>query len=552
MSTKTGFLILASVYLASAFFCLAADRQIARPKAKAGAPTRKEITPDFTGSSPLWAKDIEKNCWGFVPDADERANAKWNGKCENQLFSGLGKISLSTSTGNLTTVSGYYERGLPQGHMRIQKNSEPLKEGYWESGIRLRLPVQKNADGEIVEAEMKSGKPDGPTLIHKEGGWVFSGVLKAGELGDRRGTIFVHKTGYWYAGGMDRDRAYSGVGTLLLPGGERYEGEFKSGLRHGWGIMQFNNGRYEGEWKDGNRHGNGKETFGNEADSYEGQWVNDKPEGYGTRKFLNGGSYQGNKKDGRNSGFGIARYANGDVYRGQYPGEGMVTKANGVTTRVRTIWNGSDWTFESTEADTTSAETNDGANATLAILNGIAQAFNNGVAQRQAIERQQIQSLQSSGNQRRGNSFVDVPPPSNKPTPGWRDIGGSNSMASDTTGGDMKQCLTVTEFRETGGAWASRNGFEIANHCASKVSISFCSTGSYRIGSNVGENTSFSCERSNFGGLTLAPGASDKVLTASLNKDGSYSLKIQYGACSFLRGPVNPRFSNGTMNYVCR
>ncbi len=50
----------------------------------------------------------------------------------------------------------------------------------------------------------------------------------------------------------------NGQGTVVWPGGHRYTGGFKFGMKHGRGVYTWKNGsRYEGGWEGGNMHGRG-------------------------------------------------------------------------------------------------------------------------------------------------------------------------------------------------------------------------------------------------------------------------------------------------------
>ena len=50
----------------------------------------------------------------------------------------------------------------------------------------------------------------------------------------------------------------NGYGIQTYDGGDKYEGDFKDGVKHGTGRYTWANGRvYEGDWRDGKRHGSG-------------------------------------------------------------------------------------------------------------------------------------------------------------------------------------------------------------------------------------------------------------------------------------------------------
>ena len=47
-----------------------------------------------------------------------------------------------------------------------------------------------------------------------------------------------------------------GKGILYFNNGNKYDGEFKNGLREGKGILYYNNGdKYEGYWKNDEKEG---------------------------------------------------------------------------------------------------------------------------------------------------------------------------------------------------------------------------------------------------------------------------------------------------------
>lgn len=66
----------------------------------------------------------------------------------------------------------------------------------------------------------------------------------------------------------------------------RYEGNYKDGMKHGFGTMKFPTGDlYEGEWFENKMHGEGTYTYKKSGDIYSGTFVLDKKHGQGTYEF---------------------------------------------------------------------------------------------------------------------------------------------------------------------------------------------------------------------------------------------------------------------------
>jgi hypothetical protein len=83
-----------------------------------------------------------------------------------------------------------------------------------------------------------------------------------------------------YAGDF-RNGKFEGRGVLEFTGekyqGDHYQGEFKSGLKHGFGVYFFANGeKYAGHYVNGMRHGFGTYTFISGRAPLSGLWANNQ------------------------------------------------------------------------------------------------------------------------------------------------------------------------------------------------------------------------------------------------------------------------------------
>jgi hypothetical protein len=114
--------------------------------------------------------------------------------------------------------------------------------------------------------------------------------------------------GYKYVGDWV-DGKQNGKGVTTLANGYKYSGEFKNNKFHGQGNAILPNGvSYTGEFKDGNYYGKGTLTF-LDGTKHIGEFVAGIPNGYGSLLFSNGDKYEGGFKDGKYNGKGTLTFA---------------------------------------------------------------------------------------------------------------------------------------------------------------------------------------------------------------------------------------------------
>lgn len=108
-----------------------------------------------------------------------------------------------------------------------------------------------------------------------------------------------------------------GEGVFTWTNGDHYEGEFKEGQRDGKGSYYFANGdKYIGDWIGDKKHGSGISSLA--VGRYEGQFIDDKMHGKGSFYFADGGSYDGDWIDNNQEGEGIFTWPNGNRYEGGF------------------------------------------------------------------------------------------------------------------------------------------------------------------------------------------------------------------------------------------
>lgn len=104
----------------------------------------------------------------------------------------------------------------------------------------------------------------------------------------------------------------NGVGKAKYGELGEYVGEFKDGLRHGFGVMKYEDPKHLCEW------------FNETEGIYTGEWREDKRHGQGTMEWNNGTKYEGMfLNDIRDQVSGKLTFINGDTYTGTFINNNM-------------------------------------------------------------------------------------------------------------------------------------------------------------------------------------------------------------------------------------
>ncbi|KAG7386406.1 Vacuolar protein sorting-associated protein 8 [Phytophthora pseudosyringae] len=194
--------------------------------------------------------------------------------------------------------------------------------GSWrlgDGGSIHRRGRLKSSTGDVYDGEWVDGKRHG------------QGVLTFGSGGSYTGE---------FANGL-----FEGFGVLRVPKsqhpltkqwlrGEKYEGDFVQGLKHGRGTWQTRSGdQYDGDLKQGLYDGKGVCVYGASGDVYDGEFVRGLRHGRGERRFRNGSIYSGSFRLDNFHGFGRMSYGPGGIH-GTYVGEFVDGRRHGQGVRT--------------------------------------------------------------------------------------------------------------------------------------------------------------------------------------------------------------------------
>jgi hypothetical protein len=161
---------------------------------------------------------------------------------------------------------------------------------------------------------------------------VAGGILSEAEAASRKAR--EARESALQAAQSAKSRSVDGFMAVALADGGSYEGQWKSGAKHGAGRYRYPNGDiYEGAWQNDLMHGHGVYQYAN-GDRYEGQMTTNQATGYGIIYFSNGDVYKGRVNNALFNDYGTIAFKRGDVYEGQFStggvtGHGIMTFPDG-------------------------------------------------------------------------------------------------------------------------------------------------------------------------------------------------------------------------------
>lgn len=130
--------------------------------------------------------------------------------------------------------------------------------------------------------------------------------------------VILTKLGrYTYFGNLDENNCRTGRGRTVSPDGmTSYDGEYLDDRRNGFGVCYYNNGsiNYVGNWTDNSRNGGGVGYRLSDGTMHAGKWDNNTPDGYGARFDRNGNLIDvSNYENGVRTGKSVSFDENGNI-----------------------------------------------------------------------------------------------------------------------------------------------------------------------------------------------------------------------------------------------
>lgn len=201
---------------------------------------------------------------------------------------------------NLDRYKGEFIQGRREGLGLLTYANGTTYDGEWTNNLF-------HGHGTFTSFDFSSGTP------HR--GQRYEGEY---EFGRKHGKGLQHLIDGSVYDGAFANNLFEGDGSLRTKAGDILKGLFSKGKLIGSGRIAFANGdSYKGELQGGRFHGTGTYTYST-GGTYNGSYKHGEFHGAGTRVFSSGSIYSGNFADGVQHGEGMLHWANNDQYVGMW------------------------------------------------------------------------------------------------------------------------------------------------------------------------------------------------------------------------------------------
>lgn len=247
-------------------------------------------------------------------EAEDGTNYIYQGEFANNMRSGKGVMGWQKD-GEVTSYEGEFADDWINGYGTCTWPSGASYTGEYKNGQFDGQGVLTYADGSVYEGEFVNGEKNGEGTYTKADGTV---VTENWVNGNKIETLTLENG--TYTGGVANGKP-EGQGTMEYTNGQKYEGEWKDGVRSGKGRCTWpDGGYYDGEWANDAFNGQGTQYLGGSenVDFYKGDFVDGHREGHGTYTWDNGTFFEGEWKNGNMNGEGTITYTDGTVVTGEW------------------------------------------------------------------------------------------------------------------------------------------------------------------------------------------------------------------------------------------
>jgi len=254
-----------------------------------------------------------QNCGYFIAFVSKNYLASYNCKDELNYARDLDKKRLIVYLEEVTLPAGMAMRmNRIQSIFKYKYTDEAdfYKTLYQTDGITAFTSGAAGSPAKSRSAAVKKATPTVKTINYKDGS-VYNGEVNA--------------AGVPHGKGMLRERIPNDYAEWY----DVYEGIFENGKMVRGSVQFADDTTYEGEMLDGKFHGRGvwvfKSICGGRDIRYEGEFRNDRRNGYGVYSDSKGDVYEGEWRDSKKNGNFIVRTADGKVSRVVYKDDKPVT-----------------------------------------------------------------------------------------------------------------------------------------------------------------------------------------------------------------------------------